>query len=118
MAAAPPSGDFASVVQNQVLQFGLLGLVFICLVFRKFLVPEWVLKATEERAEKDKAELQTRLSETREQLDRLQTVFEDQMIPTLTRATEVNARYTDELQRARYARKERPERNDEPDDAR
>jgi hypothetical protein len=87
---------------TQVLQFGLLGLIFLCLVFRKFIVPEWTLKAAEERSAQEKEELIKRLDETREQLDRLQDVFQDHMIPTLTRATEINARYTDELQRARH----------------
>ncbi len=90
---------------TQVLQFGLLGLIFLCLVFRKFIVPEWTLKAQEERSDAEKAEITKRLDETREQLDKLQSVFQDQMIPALTRATEINARYTDELQKARYVRK-------------
>jgi hypothetical protein len=85
-----------------VLQYGLLGLIFLCLVFRKFIVPEWVLKSTEDRHEKEKAELADRLNHTREQLDKLQDVFQDQMIPALTRATEVNARYIEEMQRGRY----------------
>jgi hypothetical protein len=94
---------------TQILQFGLLGLIFLCLVFRKFIVPEWTLKAAEERAAAEKDELIRRLTETREQLDKLQDVFQEQMIPSLTRATEINGRYTDELQKARYARKEQPE---------
>jgi hypothetical protein len=90
---------------TQLLQFGLLGLIFIFIVLRKFIVPEWTLKSAEERANAEKDDLAKRLTETREQLDRLQDVFQDQMIPALTRATEINARYTDELQKARYVRK-------------
>lgn len=93
---------------TQILQFGLLGLIFLCLVFRKFIVPEWTLKATEERSDIEKAELARRLTETQEQLDKLQDVFQDQMIPALTRATEINARYNEELQRARFSKKPRP----------
>jgi cell division protein FtsB len=92
---------------TQVLQFGLLGLIFLAMLFRKFVVPEWTLKQAEEQAKAEKAELTARLTETREQLEKLQTVFQDQMIPSLTRATEINARYTDELQRARYLRDNR-----------
>ncbi len=84
-----------------LLQYGLLGLIFLCLVFRKFIVPEWVLKDAEARAAKEKEDLERRLSETRDQLNKLQNVFQEQMIPTLTRATEVNAKYNEELQRAR-----------------
>jgi hypothetical protein len=89
---------------TQILQFGLLGLIFLCLIFRKFIVPEWTLKQAEEKSQAEKAELIERLTETREQLNSLQAVFQDKMIPALTRATEINARYTDELQKARYRR--------------
>lgn len=94
---------------TQVLQFGLLGLIFLCLVFRRFIVPEWTLKAQEERTQAEKEDLAKRLEETREQLEKLQSVFQDQMIPALTRATEINARYTDELQKARYVSGTKPE---------
>lgn len=104
-AAVPAgsSGNFPFDI-GQLLQYGLLGLIFLCLVFRKFIVPEWTLKNTEDRMNSEKDELAKRLTETREQLDKLQDVFQDQMIPALTRATEINARYTDELQKARYRR--------------
>jgi hypothetical protein len=95
---------------TQILQFGLLGLIFLCVLFRKFLVPEWVLKQQEVAAEKERVDLEKRLTETREQLDKLQDVFQDQMIPALTKATEINARYTEEMQKARYQR--RPKRDE------
>ncbi len=99
-----PSGSPVPFDITQILQFGLLGLIFLCLVFRKFVVPEWTLKQAEEKAKADKEELTHRLAETREQLEKLQDVFQDQLIPALTRATEINARYNEELQRARYRR--------------
>lgn len=102
---------------TQVLQFGILGLIFLCIVFRKFLVPEWTLKQAEDRANKEKEELAERLNETREQLDRLQDVFQTQMIPALTRATEINARYNEELQRARF-RRQGDQRDSDHDDPR
>lgn len=111
--AADPSSSSpsASLDITQVLQFGLLGLIFLCLVFRKFIVPEWTLKAAEERSDREKAELLARLNETREQLEKLQAVFQNQMIPALTKATEINGRYTDELQKARYSRGENPDQD-------
>lgn len=102
--SAPTSLDPAEMLSS-FLQYGPLGIVLICLLFRKYLVPEWTLKAAEERARLEKDDLAKRLSEAQEQLDRLQDVFQDQLIPALTRATEVNARYNDELQRARYNRR-------------
>lgn len=103
-----PAADFASVIQGQILQFGLLGIGFLCVVFRKFVVPEWSLKLEEERARAEKEELARRLAETKEQLEKLQDVFQDRMIPALTRATEINARYNEELQRARFTGREKP----------
>lgn len=100
---------------TQILQFGLLGLIFVCILLRKYLVPEWVLKEFQENSRAREAEQTARLNETREQLDRLQDVFQDQMIPALTRATEINARYTEELQRARFLRKQGRDDEDRPD---
>jgi hypothetical protein len=108
VAAAPSTGTAVPFDITSILQFGLLGLIFLCIVFRKFVVPEWTLKSAEERAEKEKADLEARLKETREQLERLQLVFQEQMIPGLTRATEINARYTEELQKARYSKGPEP----------
>ncbi len=107
-AATATSGASAALPFDitQILQFGLLGLIFLCIVFQKFLVPEWVLRRADADHEKDRAELERRLAETKEQLDRLQDVFQDRMIPALTRATEINARYNEELQRARYRRRD------------
>lgn len=102
--SAGSSGGASSVDITQVLQFGLLGLIFVCVLFRKYLVPEWTLRQAEDRSKAEKDDLTARLIETREQLDKLQDVFQDQMIPALTRATEINARYTEELQKARYSR--------------
>lgn len=94
---------------TEVLQYGLLGLIFLCIIFRKFIVPEWTLKQAEDRHALEKQELAERLNQTREQLDRLQDVFQDQMIPALTKANEVNARYLDELQQRRIRNRQESE---------
>lgn len=111
-AAAAANSPAVPFDVTQVLQFGLLGLIFLCLVFRKFIVPEWTLRDAEKRSEAEKADLAARLAETREQLDKLQDVFQDQMIPALTRATEINARYTDEMQEQRYVKRKSNPRSD------
>ncbi len=99
-SSSPVSFDFVGTI----LQYGLLGVLVLCFAFRKFLVPEWTLKQAEERHQKEIHDLQQRLQEARDQVAKLQDVFQDQMIPVLTRATEVNARYIDEMKRARYRR--------------
>lgn len=108
-AAAEQAPDALPFDITQVLQFGLLGLIFLCIVFRKFIVPEWTLKEQEERSAAEKAELVQRLNETRDQLESLQKVFQDRMIPALTMASDIATRYTDELQKARYSEGKKPE---------
>ncbi len=104
LIAATPSPSVPFDI-TQALQFGFVGVVLLCMVFRKYIIPEWTLKDQEARSQAEKAELSKRLDETREQLEKLQSVFQEQMIPALTRSTEINTKYTDELQKARYVRK-------------
>jgi hypothetical protein len=89
---------------TSILQFGLLGLIFLCLVFRRFIVPEWTLTSAETRAVGEKADLAGRVAELQEQVTRLQTAYQDLIIPALTRSTEINATYLEELQRTRIGR--------------
>ncbi len=104
LAQQPAGGgaDLGSLVDlSQLIQYGVLGLIFLCVILRKFVVPEWVLRQAEERAAAERAELTRRLEDTQAQVTRLQQVFEDQMIPTLTNASMINARYLEELQALR-----------------
>lgn len=82
-----------------LIQFGLLGLGFVCLVSGKFIVTERELRKAEERAAKAEAEGER----LRGQVDRLQVMVEDRMIPALTLSTEVVARSTEELTKSRLA---------------
>ncbi len=94
-AASSSSFDITSI-----LQFGLLGLIFVCVLFRKFVVPEWTLTAAETHAAVEKADLAARVVELQEQVGRLQSAYQELIIPALTRSTEINAKYLD-LQRTR-----------------
>jgi len=95
-AAELPAIDITSI-----LQFGLLGTIFLCIVFRKFVVPEWTLTATEKTAEAQKAHNLQRIEELQDQVDKLQTAYQDLIIPALTRSTEINGKYLNELQEKR-----------------
>lgn len=71
-----------------VLQFGLLGLIFLDVaVFRKVFTLAWILKERDKRIEEQNATI-----------ERLTDLAENQVIPALTRATEVNKDYLQLLQ--------------------
>lgn len=90
-----------------LLQFGFIGLGLICLAIRKWIVPEWVLKREEERHVKEMAEVRAERDSYKAQVERLQSVTVEQMIPALTRATEVAAKYNEELAHQRWSQGER-----------
>lgn len=85
-----------------LIQFGLLGVGFVCLAAGKWIVPEWALRHAEERHAKELAEVRGERDGYKGQVERLQAVTIEQMIPALTRATEVAATYNEELARQRY----------------
>jgi hypothetical protein len=86
----------------QFLQFGLLGVIFVCVVTKKFIVPEWILKQMQDQYDaearlKDEqiASLKTDKAELKEDLEQLQTIYRTDVIPALVRATQLNAEYMD-----------------------
>lgn len=92
----------------QILQLGLLGIIFLCLVFRKWIVPEWTLKLAEDAARSEHADLTERLAVSQAQVTALQQLIATEMMPALTRATEINSKYTEELQYLRFTGTTRP----------
>lgn len=87
-----------------LIQFGLLGVAFVCLVTGKFIVTEREMTKAEARHGQREAELKADNDRLRGQVEKLQALTEEQTIPSLTRATEIVARYTEELQRERLRR--------------
>jgi hypothetical protein len=85
-----------------LIQFGLLGVGFACLAVRKFIVPEWVLRNAEERHARELAEERAKNALLQGQVEKLQTVYQESLIPALVRATEVAATYNEELARKRW----------------
>lgn len=86
------------------LQFGVVGLLVVLFMTRKGIVPEWTLRTEEKRAAAERAalieaatnertELAQRLADKEAQVERLQGIFEEQVLPALWRATEMNRAY-------------------------
>lgn len=90
-----------------LVQFGFVGFVLVCFMIRKFLVPEWTLRQAEERHAQEMAGKDAEIASLKSQVERLQGMTEQQMIPALTRSTEIVARYTEEQQRDRLLREAR-----------
>jgi hypothetical protein len=107
-AAAAAGGAVSSVDVTQLIQYGVLGLVLLLVIVRKYLVPEWTLKQAEELAARERADLERRLAESEAQLARFRQIFEEQMIPALLQATDTNKRYVSEMEHARFASGIRP----------
>lgn len=98
-------------------QFGLLGVFFVMLISKKYVVPKWTLDALEashERELKDKAEAHAREVAIRDQqlataekretdlkknLDDLQDLTRQQMLPAMIEANRLTALYVDTLAR-------------------
>lgn len=82
------------------LQFGLLGVIFVCVVMKKFIVPEWTLTALKEQYEqqiKVKEDQIAALKADKEELkttaEQLQKLTRDEMIPALVVANQMAAEH-------------------------
>lgn len=103
-AGAAVDGNPVKIDLTQFLQFGILGLIFLCVILRKYLVPEWTLKQQQEQGEKElklKDEqivaLQQDKKDLSESLGQLQALTRDQIIPALVRANQLSADYVTQL---------------------
>lgn len=79
------------------LNVGLVGVLLLMFVFRKGIVPEWVLRQTEER---HKAELESRdadIKELKEMVRDGTELYNTQVVPAFTRSIDVNREYLELL---------------------
>lgn len=82
------------------LNVGLVGVLLLMFVFRKGIVPEWVLRSAEERhkleidaKDKDIAELKLMVKDGNE-------LYNTQVVPAFTRSIDVNKEYLEYLREA------------------
>jgi uncharacterized protein YacL (UPF0231 family) len=99
-AAASTGGLTGSFGVATFLQFGLLGVVFLCIVMKKFIVPEWTLTALKDQYEaqiKVKEDQISALKDDKEELkvtaEQLQKLTRDEMIPALVVANQMAAEH-------------------------
>lgn len=105
-----PASGFDAI--EPFVNVGIVGIILLCIVFRKFFVPEWVLKDAEARHQReldskeanhkreidakaaDIAELKKMVADGAKQLN-------DQVIPAFTRSIDVNREYVELLRTRR-----------------
>lgn len=95
-------GDWGFIVQ--IVQFGVIGLMLIMLLLRKYVVPEWTLKDAEQRHDREIAAKDTEIHELKESNSALRTLTEQQIIPALVRANQLSADYAADLAAERRRR--------------
>jgi uncharacterized protein YpmS len=95
--------DIQGLLQSYATQFGVIVLILACLLIRKFVVPEWVFKRDEEQHAKEISTRDERIAQLESQVQRLQDLIASEMMPALTKATEINAKFVEEMAHRRYA---------------
>lgn len=113
--ASGSSNNFDLSVLAQIAQFGLLGIFFIMLISKKYVVPKWTLDALEvthaarikdkdeaharELALRDanQAATEKREEELKKNLNDLQDLTRQQMLPAMIEANRLTALYVDIL---------------------
>jgi hypothetical protein len=98
--SAPPSDPWSLV------QYGILAGILACLVSRKFLTLEWILRQAEERHKESDAVKDAKIEKLEQQIEKLQQTAMEELIPALLRSTQVAAEYNEEQARQRYSQPE------------
>lgn len=79
------------------LNLGLIGVLFLMFIARKGIVPEWVLKQEEDRHVKEMEAKDADIAEMKRLLAESTQVYNDQVVPALTRSVDVNRQYVELL---------------------
>lgn len=81
------------------LNIGLVGVLLLMFVLRKGIVPEWVLKQTEERHREELARKDADIEELKKTVAEGTKLYNDQVVPAFTRSIDVNREYVELLRR-------------------
>ncbi len=80
-----------------ILNVGIVGIILLCVVFKKFFVPEWTLKEAEERHTREMSAKDADIAELKLMVAEGTKQYNEQVIPALTRSIDVNREYVDLL---------------------
>ena len=81
------------------LNVGLVGVLLLMFVLRKGIVPEWVLRQTEERHKAELAAKDVDIKELKELVKQGTELYNNQVVPAFTRSIDVNREYLELLRR-------------------
>lgn len=95
-------GDWGLVLH--FIDVGLIGVVLVCILTQKFLVPDWVLKRADAEHAKEIEAYQADIKELKESNAALRTLTEQQIIPALVRSNQLSADYAQDLAAERRRR--------------
>lgn len=79
------------------LNVGLVGVLLLMFVLRKGIVPEWVLKQTEERHATELAARDADIKELKDMVRQGADLYNTQVVPAFTRSIDVNREYLELL---------------------
>lgn len=94
-AAEPAGNDFSFL--TPFLNVGLVGVLLLMFVFRKGIVPEWVLRQTEERHKLEIEAKDNDIRELKELVRQATELYNTQVVPAFTRSIDVNREYLELL---------------------
>ena len=80
---------------------GIVGIILLCIVFKKFFVPEWVLKDAEARHQREIDAKEADILELKKMEADGAKQLNDQVIPAFTRSIDVNREYVELLRTRR-----------------
>lgn len=99
LAAAATSGTPAADIIGYLISFGPLGLLLIDLgITRKVFTFTWILNREEAERERERAEHQATIDRQAAIITQLTDNFMTEVVPALTRATDVARQYVETLQ--------------------
>ena len=79
------------------LNVGLIGVLLLMFVLRKGIVPEWVLRQTEERHKTELEAKDADIKELKEMVKQGTELYNTQVVPAFTRSIDVNREYLELL---------------------
>lgn len=95
VADATTSGNNSVDLIGQWLQYGIIGVLILMFITRKFIVPEWVLKQAEERHAAEVAAKDKRIAELEARLQAGTDIYIDKVVPALVASVDVNREILD-----------------------
>jgi hypothetical protein len=104
LAATGDSGVDVLKVVSPILGTGLVGVMFLMVIFRIKIMPTYVYDEAKKEWERERIRLEEENSDLKQSNQALRTMTEGQIIPALVRSNQLSADYAADLAAERRAR--------------